>query len=270
MKLDETQRNQIIKRLYEEDHPMEIVGQIKSHAESWNDIGFLKSIVNLLNLDWRPNSWISKVFKDQRVFEGESIWCIDELMIVNAKGTQIFKFDHKYSKIYFLCSDFETTTTYGNRKVNKVMLYGSTIGTMSYIPVDSLELHSNSELHINITEENAPWSLGYVNSWEGGKIKVGSSVRVELTGFRIFLHRSLNEVDLDLTNFNFTGGGSFRIAFVGENSSQNKVRVKLNSETRFIVDAQDIGEGNELTIEGGRFDKYLSKIGEKLKYEWRG
>jgi hypothetical protein len=84
----------------------------------------------------------------------------------------------------------------------------------------------------------------------------------------VFLHRASNEVDLDLTNFNFTG--SFGISFVGEGSSNNKVKVKLNLGTRFVVDALDMGEGNELTIEGGRIDEHLSKIGEKLKYEWRG
>jgi hypothetical protein len=268
MKLDNTKRTEIIKRLYEEDHPIERVNQIKNYTDEWNDLGFLKNLINLVNLDWRPNSWISGMFKDQQVFEGEDMWCIDELIIVNAKGTQVFQFYGKFKRITFLCSDFETTTTYGNKKVNKVMLYGSTLGTNSYIPVESLELHSNSELNIDIAEENTPWSLGYVNSWEGGKINVRSSVRVDVNGFKVFLHRASNEVDLDLTNFNFTG--SFRISFVGEGSSNNKVKVKLNSGTRFVVDALDMGEGNELTIEGGRIDEHLSKIGEKLKYEWRG
>jgi hypothetical protein len=268
MKLDNTKRTEIIKRLYEEDHPIERVNQIKNYTDEWNDLGFLKSLINLVNLDWRPNSWISGMFKDQQVFEGEDMWCIDELIIVNAKGTQVFKFYDKFKRITFLCSDFETTTTYGNKKVNKVMLYGSTLGTNSYIPVESLELHSNSELNIDIAEENTPWSLGYVNSWEGGKINVRSNIRVDVNGFKVFLHRASNEVDLDLTNFNFTG--SFRISFVGEGSSNNKVKVKLNSGTRFVVDALDMGEGNELTIEGGRIDEHLSKIGEKLKYEWRG
>lgn len=268
MKLDDTKRTEIIKRLYEEDHPIERVNQVNRNMSKWDDLGFLKSLVNLLNIDWRLDSWISGMFKDQQVFEGESLWCIDELTIVNAKGTQLFKFDKRYKKIVFLCSDFKTTTVYRNDRMSKVMLFGSTFRTMSYVPVINLELNSNSELHVDIAEEYAPWSLGYVNSWEGGKINVRSSVRVDVNGFKVFLHRASNEVDLDLTNFNFTG--SFRISFVGEGSSNNKVKVKLNSETRFIVDAQDTGEGNELTIEGGGFDKYLSKIGEKLKYEWRG
>lgn len=97
--------------------------------------------------------------------------------------------------------------------------------------------------------------------------------RGEIPGFLVTnndesLDIRASEVDLDLTNFNFTG--SFRISFVGEGGSNNKVKVKLNSGTRFVVDALDIGEGNELTIEGGRIDEHLSKIGEKLKYEWRG
>ena len=50
----------------------------------------------------------------------------------------------------------------------------------------------------------------------------------------------------------------------------HNITVKLNSGTRFVVDALDMGEGNELIIEGGRIDEHLSKIGEKLKYEWRG
>ena len=70
MKLDNTKRTEIIKRLYEEDHPIERVGQIRSHVEKWDDFGFVKSLINLVNLDWRPNSWISSMFKDQQVFEG--------------------------------------------------------------------------------------------------------------------------------------------------------------------------------------------------------
>ena len=71
MKLDNTKRTEIIKRLYEEDHPIERVNQIKNYTDEWNDLGFLKSLINLVNLDWRPNSWISGMFKDQQVFEGE-------------------------------------------------------------------------------------------------------------------------------------------------------------------------------------------------------
>lgn len=102
MKLDDTKRTEIIRRLYEEDHPIERVDQINRNMDKWGDYGFVNSLVNLLNLNWRPNSWISGMFKDQQVFEGESLWCIDELIIVNAKGTQIFKFDKRYKKIVFL------------------------------------------------------------------------------------------------------------------------------------------------------------------------
>lgn len=70
MKLDDTKRTEIIRRLYEGDHPIERVSQIKNYTDEWNDIGFLKSLINLVNLDWRPNSWISGMFKDQQVFEG--------------------------------------------------------------------------------------------------------------------------------------------------------------------------------------------------------
>lgn len=268
MKLDDTKRTEIIKRLYEEDHPIERVNQINRNMDKWGDYGFVNSLVNLLNIDWRPNSWISGMFKDQQVFEGESLWCIDELIIVNAKGTQIFKFDKRYKKIVFLCSDFKTTTVYRNDRMNKVVLYGSTLKTMSYIPVINLELHSNSELQVDIAEEYAPWSLESISLWDNGKVSIKSGVEINLNLFRLYLHGSSNEVDLDLTNFNFTK--RFRVIFQGENCDQNKVRVKLNSETRFIVDTAELGSGNELTIEGGRIDEHLSKIGEKLKYEWRG
>lgn len=268
MKLDDTKRTEIIRRLYEEDHPIERVDQINRNMDKWGDYGFVNSLVNLLNLNWRPNSWISGMFKDQQVFEGESLWCIDELIIVNAKGIQIFKFYDKFKRITFLCSDFETTTTYGNKKVNKVMLYGSTLGTNSYIPVESLELHSNSELQVDIAEEYAPWSLESISLWDNGKVSIKSGVEINLNLFRLYLHGSSNDVDLDLTNFNFTG--RFRVVFQGEKCNQNKVRVKLNSETRFIVDTAELGDGNELSIEGGILNENLSVMNKRLKYEWRG
>lgn len=81
MKLDDTKRNEIIRRLYEDDHPIERVDQINRNMDKWDDYGFVNSLVNLLNLDWRPDSWISGMFKDQQVFEGESLWCIDELTV---------------------------------------------------------------------------------------------------------------------------------------------------------------------------------------------
>lgn len=268
MKLDDTKRNEIIKRLYEEDHPIERVDQINRNMSKWDDYGFVNSLVNLLNIDWRPNSWISGMFKDQQVFEGESLWCIDELTIVNAKGTQLFKFNKRYKKIVFLCSDFKTTTVYRNELMNKVILYGSTFKTMSYIPVTNLELHSNSELHVDIAEEDAPWSLESISLFNGGKVSIKSGVDIKLNLLRLYMHGSSNEVDLDLTNFNFTG--RFRVVFQGEKCNQNKVRVKLNSETRFIIDTTELGDGNELTIEGGVLNENLSVINERLKYEWRG
>jgi len=268
MKLDDTKRTEIIRRLYEEDHPIERVDQINRNMDKWGDYGFVNSLVNLLNLNWRPNSWISGMFKDQQVFEGESLWCIDELIIVNAKGTQIFKFDKRYKKIVFLCSDFKTTTVYRNDRMNKVMLYGSTFKTMSYIPVINLELHSNSELQVDIAEEYAPWSLESISLWDNGKVSIKSGVEINLNLFRLYLHGSSNDVDLDLTNFNFTG--RFRVVFQGEKCNQNKVRVKLNSETRFIVDTVELGDGNELSIEGGILNENLSVMNKRLKYEWRG
>lgn len=267
-KLDETKRTEIIKRLYEEDHPIARVDQINRNMSKWDDYGFVNSLVNLLNIDWRPNSWISGMFKDQQVFEGESLWCIDELTIVNAKGTQLFKFNKRYKKIVLLCSDFKTTTVYRNDVMNIVMLFGSTYKTMSYIPVKNLELHSNSVLHVDIVEEYAPWSLESISLWDSGKVNIKSSVEINLNLLRLYIHGHSNEVALDLTNFKFTK--RFRVIFQGENCDQNRVRVKLNSETRFIVDTAELGDGNELTIEGGRIDESLSRIDEKLKYEWRG
>lgn len=57
MKLDDTKRTEIIRRLYEEDdHPIERVDQINRNMDKWGDYGFVNSLVNLLNLNWRPNS----------------------------------------------------------------------------------------------------------------------------------------------------------------------------------------------------------------------
>ena len=107
-KLDETKRTEIIKRLYEEDHPIERVDQINRNMSKWDDYGFVNSLVNLLNIDWRPNSWISGVFKDQQVFEGESLWCIDELTVncskIGASRVTASGLTRQLSLILTLCS----------------------------------------------------------------------------------------------------------------------------------------------------------------------
>lgn len=261
-----------------------IIRQILESEEV--DIGFLRrfedtaaddyGLVTALKMDYEGKGVFRKMFEVNTVVTKSYNSLVSDFYLINMSGKQkaselgviIGRSIEILDSIFSL--ELDTVDVEGEF-AKDLFVSGSIVKLDRFDSVsDETFVWYSSGLEINQSKPRRPGISSFHYKIFGySSLSISSEVKEESKNtFNLNLKGDDIILDLDLTNFNFTG--SFRISFVGEGSSNNKVKVKLNSGTRIVVDALDMGEGNELIIEGGRIDEHLSKIGEKLKYEWRG
>ena len=243
---------------------IEIIG----HNHLLDSDSFVKFISRHPSVNFRLGEAISECFEENEVLGNiDNHECTLE-RVENEDYTL-----PNLSKIYYYSSRFKLNKdSQILHPVNRVELYGSELTTIFPPSISLIALKNNSKVNLNLIKKSKFGRVFLHNiTVQGNNCEILMEAKVKdntiTEDFRIIVEGSDNKIDVDLRKLAI---GHFKL-FFNSSGSNNYVNIKVGKKTDVLVNFwSNETEGVKVIIEGGRIDEHLSKIGEKLKYEWRG